>query len=88
MANRRLQALAAEPPKGWNQRLQGLHGVGCPGGWYIQGSVMGENILDPTLLGRGFGMFINILAGMTKKSGGRVAIWGRDIDERPRDHRP
>jgi hypothetical protein len=49
------------PPKGWNQRLQGLHGVGCPGGWYIQGSVMGENILDPTLLGRGFGMFINTL---------------------------
>ena len=49
------------PPKGWNQRLQGLHGVGCPGGWYIQGSAMGENILDPTLLGRGFGMFINTL---------------------------
>ncbi len=49
------------PPKGWNRRLQALHGVGCPGGWYIQGAAMGENILDPTLLGRGFGMFINTL---------------------------
>ena len=49
------------PPKGWNKRLQGLHGVGCVGGWYIQGAAMGENILDPTLLGRGFGMFINTL---------------------------
>lgn len=50
------------PPKGWNRRLQGLHGVGCPNGWYIQGSVMGENILAQTdLLGRGFGMFINTL---------------------------
>src|SRR5205814_145825 len=49
------------PPKGWNKRLQGLHGSGCIGGWYIQGAAMGENILDPTLLGRGFGMFINTL---------------------------
>jgi uncharacterized tannase-like protein DUF6351 len=49
------------PPKGWNKRLQALHGVGCPGGWYIQGPRMGENILDPVLLGRGFGMFINTL---------------------------
>ncbi len=49
------------PPKGWNRRLQALHGVGCPGGWYIQGPRMGENILDPVLLGRGFGMFINTL---------------------------
>ncbi len=49
------------PPKGWNRRLQALHGVGCPGGWYIQGAAMGENILDPKLLGRGFGMFINTL---------------------------
>ncbi|MDE2369623.1 MAG: hypothetical protein KGN16_11680 [Burkholderiales bacterium] len=50
------------PPKGWNRRLQGLHGVGCPNGWYIQGAAMGENILAQTdLLGRGFGMFINTL---------------------------
>ena len=49
------------PPKAWNKRLQGLHGTGCNGGWYIQGSAMGENILDPVLLGRGFGMFINSL---------------------------
>ncbi len=50
------------PPKGWNRRLQGLHGVGCPNGWYIQGAAMGENILAQIdLLGRGFGMFINTL---------------------------
>jgi Tannase-like family of unknown function (DUF6351) len=53
------------PPKGWNRRLQALHGVGCPGGWYIQGAAMGENILGAALnvqlLGRGFGIFINTL---------------------------
>ena len=50
------------PPKGWNGRLQGLHGVGCPNGWYIQGAAMGENPLaQQDLLGRGFGIFINTL---------------------------
>jgi hypothetical protein len=50
------------PPKGWNRRLQGLHGVGCQNGWYIQGAAMGENILaQRDLLGRGFGVFSNTL---------------------------
>jgi ABC-2 type transport system ATP-binding protein len=48
-----------------------------------RGSIFG--LLGPN--GAGKSTFINILAGMTKKTGGRVAIWGRDIDERPRDAR-
>ncbi|HEY1561521.1 MAG TPA: ABC transporter ATP-binding protein [Caulobacteraceae bacterium] len=48
-----------------------------------RGSIFG--LLGPN--GAGKSTFINILAGMTKKSGGQVSIWGRDIDERPRDAR-
>ncbi|HEY1880198.1 MAG TPA: ABC transporter ATP-binding protein [Caulobacteraceae bacterium] len=48
-----------------------------------RGSIFG--LLGPN--GAGKSTFINILAGMTKKSGGQVRIWGRDIDERPRDAR-
>jgi hypothetical protein len=70
------------PPKGWNHRLQGLHGSGCTGGWYIQGSRMGENILDPVLLGRGFGMFINTLNHPTNSCSqflaGEVTAMGKE----------
>ena len=48
-----------------------------------RGSIFG--LLGPN--GAGKSTFINILAGMTKKSGGKVSIWGRDIDERSRDAR-
>jgi ABC-2 type transport system ATP-binding protein len=48
-----------------------------------RGAIFG--LLGPN--GAGKSTFINILAGMTKKSGGTVSIWGRDIDERPRDAR-
>jgi ABC-2 type transport system ATP-binding protein len=48
-----------------------------------RGSIFG--LLGPN--GAGKSTFINILAGMTKKTGGRVTIWGRDIDERARDAR-
>ncbi|MGH7022949.1 MAG: ABC transporter ATP-binding protein [Caulobacteraceae bacterium] len=48
-----------------------------------RGSIFG--LLGPN--GAGKSTFINILAGMTKKTSGKVAIWGRDIDERPRDAR-
>jgi len=37
--------------------------------------------------GAGKSTFINILAGLCRKTAGTVAIWGRDIDERPRDAR-
>jgi ABC-2 type transport system ATP-binding protein len=48
-----------------------------------RGSIFG--LLGPN--GAGKSTFINILAGLSKKTSGRVAIWGRDIDERPRDAR-
>ena len=48
-----------------------------------RGAIFG--LLGPN--GAGKSTFINILAGMTRKSGGKVSIWGRDIDERPRDAR-
>jgi len=49
------------PPKGWNRRLIGVHGSGCPGGWYIQGPVEGESVLVPARLGEGYAMFTNTL---------------------------
>jgi ABC-2 type transport system ATP-binding protein len=48
-----------------------------------RGSIFG--LLGPN--GAGKSTFINILAGLTKKTSGEVAIWGRDIDGRPRDAR-
>ncbi|HEV2365759.1 MAG TPA: ABC transporter ATP-binding protein [Caulobacteraceae bacterium] len=48
-----------------------------------RGSIFG--LLGPN--GAGKSTFINILAGLTKKTAGKVAIWGRDIDARPRDAR-
>src|SRR6195952_99394 len=47
------------------------------------GSIFG--LLGPN--GAGKSTFINILAGLCKKTSGKVTIWGRDIDERPRDAR-
>jgi ABC-2 type transport system ATP-binding protein len=48
-----------------------------------RGSIFG--LLGPN--GAGKSTFINILAGLTKKTSGAVSIWGRDIDHRPRDAR-
>jgi ABC-2 type transport system ATP-binding protein len=48
-----------------------------------RGSIFG--LLGPN--GAGKSTFINILAGLTRKTSGTVRIWGRDIDERPRDAR-
>ncbi|MDD3836682.1 MAG: ABC transporter ATP-binding protein [Phenylobacterium sp.] len=48
-----------------------------------RGSIFG--LLGPN--GAGKSTFINILAGLCRKTGGTVRIWGRDIDERPRDAR-
>src|SRR5678815_5185738 len=48
-----------------------------------RGSIFG--LLGPN--GAGKSTFINILAGLCRKTSGTVAIWGRDIDERPRDAR-
>ncbi|MBS0297288.1 MAG: ABC transporter ATP-binding protein [Proteobacteria bacterium] len=48
-----------------------------------RGSMFG--LLGPN--GAGKSTLINILAGLTRKSEGKACIWGRDIDERPRDAR-
>ncbi|WP_304165160.1 ABC transporter ATP-binding protein [Phenylobacterium aquaticum] len=48
-----------------------------------RGSIFG--LLGPN--GAGKSTMINILAGLTKKTSGKVRIWDRDIDERPRDAR-
>ena len=52
------------PPSAWNRRLIAVHGSGCPGGWYIQGSAMGVNLLTGdqlTRLGEGYASFTNTL---------------------------
>jgi ABC-2 type transport system ATP-binding protein len=48
-----------------------------------RGSMFG--LLGPN--GAGKSTLINILSGLTRKSAGTARIWGRDIDERPRDAR-
>jgi ABC-2 type transport system ATP-binding protein len=48
-----------------------------------RGSIFG--LLGPN--GAGKSTFINILAGLSRKTAGTVSIWGRDIDQRPRDAR-
>ena len=48
-----------------------------------RGSIFG--LLGPN--GAGKSTFINILSGLCLKTSGQVAIWGRDIDARPRDAR-
>lgn len=48
-----------------------------------RGSIFG--LLGPN--GAGKSTFINILAGLVRKTSGEVRIWGRDIDQRPRDAR-
>ncbi len=48
-----------------------------------RGSIFG--LLGPN--GAGKSTFINTLAGLVRKTSGRVRIWDRDIDARPRDAR-
>jgi ABC-2 type transport system ATP-binding protein len=48
-----------------------------------RGSIFG--LLGPN--GAGKSTFINILAGLVKKTGGQVSIWGMDIDQHPRNSR-
>src|SRR5215831_7908118 len=49
------------PPQGWNKRLVAIHGAGCPGGWYTQGTQEGVNVLQDRYLSRGYALFINTL---------------------------
>jgi len=48
-----------------------------------KGSIFG--LLGPN--GAGKSTFINILAGLVKKTGGKASIWGNDIDVHPRSAR-
>ena len=48
-----------------------------------RGSIFG--LLGPN--GAGKSTFINIIAGLVRKTSGTVSVWGREIDERPRDAR-
>jgi hypothetical protein len=63
----------ATPPKGWNGRLIGVHGSGCPGGWYVQGAAMGVSPLDLTRLGEGYAVFVNSLNHPTNSCNAVVA---------------
>jgi ABC-2 type transport system ATP-binding protein len=68
------------PPGKATPEKQALKGVDLV---VPRGSVFG--LLGPN--GAGKSTLINILAGVTRKTGGTVRIWDRDIDERPRDAR-
>ncbi len=48
-----------------------------------RGSIFG--LLGPN--GAGKSTFINILSGLCLKTEGKVSIWGKDIDEHPREAR-
>ncbi|MEO8811798.1 MAG: ABC transporter ATP-binding protein [Caulobacteraceae bacterium] len=48
-----------------------------------RGAIFG--LLGPN--GAGKSTFINILSGLTRKTAGTVSIWGRDIDDNPRNAR-
>ena len=60
--------------------IQALRGVDLV---IPRGSIFG--LLGPN--GAGKSTFINILAGLCRKTSGTVKIWDRDIDARPRDAR-
>jgi hypothetical protein len=61
------------PPKGWNHRLVGVHGAGCPAGWYIQGGAEGVSPLDMARLGQGYALFVNSLNHPTNSCNAVVA---------------
>jgi hypothetical protein len=70
------------PPKGWNHRLIGVHGSGCPGGWYIQGGAEGVSPLDVARLGQGYALFVNSLNHPTNSCNaivaGEAAMMGKE----------
>ncbi len=61
------------PPKGWNRRLIAVHGVGCPSGWYVQGSAQGVDPLNAERLGEGYALFTNTLNHPTNSCNAVVA---------------
>lgn len=63
----------AAQPAGWNKRLVWLHGFGCTGGWYHQGTTTGS--LDGVLAARSgeIGLAFNVLVDPRLKEGYAVA---------------
>ena len=50
------------PPAAWNKRLVYTFGGGCVGGWYIQGTSIGNGgILEDLMLRQGYGVAANTL---------------------------
>jgi ABC-2 type transport system ATP-binding protein len=68
------------PAAGASPAKEALRGVDLK---VERGSIFG--LLGPN--GAGKSTFINILAGVSRKTSGTVRIWGRDIDKAPRDAR-
>jgi uncharacterized tannase-like protein DUF6351 len=70
------------PPKGWNKRLVGVHGTGCPSGWYIQGAALGVPVLDRARLAQGYALFNNTLNHPTNSCNaflaGETAMMGKE----------
>ena len=70
------------PPKGWNHRLIGVHGAGCPGGWYTQGTREGVDVLQDMYLSQGYGVFINSLQNPSNSCNtfvaGESAVMGKE----------
>ena len=60
-------------PKGWNTRLVWLHGFGCTGGWYHQGTTAGS--LDGVMRPRSgnLGLAFNVLSDLRLKEGYAIA---------------
>jgi hypothetical protein len=51
-------------PRSWNKRLIAVHGSGCPGGWNVQGNVLGVSTYSGEMLSRladGYAVFSNTL---------------------------
>ncbi len=68
------------PSKGGSPAKTALNGLDLK---VPRGSIFG--LLGPN--GAGKSTFINIIAGLVRKTEGTVSVWGRDIDQRPRDAR-
>jgi len=79
------------PPKGWNRRLIGIEGAGCPGGWYFQGTAGGSlvlpGVIDASLLsvarlGEGYALFGNTLQNASQSCNsvlsGEAAMMGKE----------
>ena len=70
------------PPKGWNHRLISIHGAGCPGGWYTQGTREGVDVLQPQYLSKGYALFINTLDNPSNScntfAAGESAMMGKE----------